>query len=548
MTPYDSSDLSCRYAYLYSLTGDEINAKKSWEISSLLLRNTEALNNPFSRGLNRAKLLRDLAETYDLCYDAWTHNQRMETSEKIILNIMTTSSNMGYDANYSIESNWMGVRYGSVLFASLVCDDFSAENEEKSRLKPFEWDALKRMGDHMKANINSNGWNTESLSYFSYNWSFIGPALVALRNRLGEKINQYIEPKSLNSLWGYSTSSVAIKGINSKVTQPDFSDDDPMGNYYLFLIGLRLFPESQKPALLWMINYLSGPDTWNNDREQLFYNIIWHPDKIVPENPEKSGWLTYYDPEQGVALFRNRFKDNNDILASITATAKRVHGHQGEDNLGFRLIGLGSIWAVGAGRTGRIAGQSTLFPETNISDSMTGTDSVGKVSEIRFEKDGSGSITMTGSCMGVKNHTRTLIPDYSKNSGADAAFILSDMSDNGKTWRMNSPEFNNLEILSDGFLLTSPGGADLKATVFSDTKTLSITSKKVHYGGDTVVQNRGIEYNGTSYQWTNAIDCSTNRKITVVLTLQPKGIKHPTVTRQNDGLIKIGNQIFLLKD
>ncbi len=185
---------------------------------------------------------------------------------------MTTASNMGYDANYSIESNWMGVRYGAVLLAALVNDDWNANDKVKSRLLPFEWDANKRLGEHIAVNINPNGWNTESLSYFSYNWTFVAPALNAWQNRIGAarySIEQNV-PNVVNSLWAYSTATVAIPGINSKVMQPDFSDDDPMSSYFLYPIGLKLLPETQKPALLWMLNYLSGPDTWANDAEQLF--------------------------------------------------------------------------------------------------------------------------------------------------------------------------------------------------------------------------------------------------------------------------------------
>jgi len=540
----DSSEIARSYSYLYILSGDKPDAEKAWDFTLGVLNNSSIFNNPVSRGLNRARLLRNIAETYDLCYDAWDDNRRKRVSEKLIYVIMTTSSNMGYDANYSIESNWMGVRYGAVYFATLVCDDFNASEKVRSRLLPFEWDASKRLGEHMAANINSNGWNTESLSYFAYNWSFVGPALAVFHNRFINRFDKFMEPKALNSLWGYSTASVAIKGINSKVMQPDFSDDDPMGSYYPVTLGLHLFPEPQRPALLWMLNYLSGPDTWNQDGEQLFYNIIWYPENLKPENPEKAGWLTYYDPDQGVALFRNRFKDSLDILAGFTATSKRVRGHQGFDNMGFRILGLGSIWAVGAGRTGDVAGQTTLFPEVNISSVKGVNGSLGRVLKTKFENDGSGFITASGSCMGVRNHERTLIADFSRKSGAEAVFIISDVSDNGKMWRMNSPEFNTLQLQKSGFLLTSPDGSELKAMVFSDSDTLSITSERVHYGGKTVQQNNGIAYQGKFYKWTNAIDCNTKGKITVVFTLQPKGKVHPQVIMTKERHFKVGNHLY----
>lgn len=549
-TNQDSSAVARIYAYLYTLSGEKADAETAWKYAEGVLNNPDIFNNPVSRGLTRARLLRDMAETYDLCFNAWSDSQQRMASEKLLYATMTTSSNMGYDANYAIESNWMGVRYGAVLLAALVNDDWNANDKVRSRLLPFEWDANKRLGEHIAVNINPNGWNTESLSYFSYNWTFVAPALIAVQNRIGAErysIEQNV-PNAVNSFWAYSTATVAIPGINNKVMQPDFSDDDPMSSYFLFPIGLRLSPETQKPALLWMLNYLSSPDTWQNDGEQLFYNILWTPENIQPENPAKSGWLTYFDADQGMALFRNRFQDETDIVAGFTATAKRVRGHQGFDNLGFRILGLGSIWAVGAGRTGQVAGHTCLFPITDIANHSGEKGAVGKVLQTHFDDDGSGWMTATGSCLGVASHVRTFHADYSKKSGAEAVFIIIDRSENGKIWRMNSPEFNELTINPDGFTLISPDGARLKAVVFTDSPKLKVTSSKIQYGGDTKDHNRGIAFHGKSYAWTNAIDCTTNGNITVVLTLQPKGKEHPQVIRNIENQITVGGIALNFKE
>ncbi len=546
----DSSALSRMYAYNYLLSEKKVDAELAWRYAEGVLNNPSIFNNPVSRGLNRATLLRNLAETYDLCYNGWPENRCREVSEKLFFATMTTASNMGYDANYSIESNWMGIRYGAVLQASIVNDDWTANENMPSRLLPFEWDAGKRVVDHMAANILSNGWNSESLSYFSYNWSFIAPALIAWQNRIGTSnvSLEKIAPKALNALWGYSTASVSIPGISGKLMQPDFSDDDPMGSYYLYPVGLRLFPEKQKPALLWMLNYLNGPDTWEKESEQLLYNILWTPENLDPVNPEKLGWLTYYDADQGLALFRNKFQDEKDIVAGFTATAKRVRGHQGFDNLGFRILGLGSIWAVGAGRTGQISGQSCLFPGEVISEATEGNKTMGKVVKTQFEADGSGRMTASGSCLNVTDHVRTFLVDYSKKSGAEAVFIVTDRSANGKIWRMNSPEFNKLTMDKDGFTLVAPNGARMKATVFTDATKPMVSSSKIHYGGDTKEHNSGISYQGKSYAFTNAIDCKTNGKITVVFTLQPKGKEDPSVRKQSADTITIGGINYRTKD
>jgi hypothetical protein len=268
---------------------------------------------------------------------------------------------------------------------------------------------------------------------------------------------------------------------------------------------------------------------------------------MKPVNPSTEGWLTYYDSDQGLALFRNQFKDENDIVAGFTATARRVRGHQGNDNLGFRILGLGSIWVVGAGRTDQVGGQSTLFPVSDIAHLTAQKGALGKVLATHFDEDGSGAISASGSCMGVLNHQRSLQVDYSRESGAAAVFIINDHSDNGRVWRMNSPIFNDLRINQDGFSLVSPQGAELRATVFTDIPQLNISSGKLRYGGATTRLNRGIEYRGKSYDFTHAIDCKTNGNICVVLTLQPKGKAQPVVQRVAANKIMVGSKLYFIR-
>jgi hypothetical protein len=121
---------------------------------------------------------------------------------------------------------------------------------------------------------------------------------------------------------------------------------------------------------------------------------------------QQGGWLNFHDPDQGVVMFRNRYQDDHDIVAGITATSKRIRGHQSYDNLGFRIVGLGSIWAIGAGRTGQIAGHTTLFPRGDISKMKGLPGILGVLEEFAFEDNGSGYAVATENCMGVLHHRR----------------------------------------------------------------------------------------------------------------------------------------------
>jgi hypothetical protein len=486
-----------------------------------------------------------MAITYDFCYNAWSEERCRFASEKLFQVMLNTSSNMGYDANYSLASNWMGIRYSTVLLTALIGDDFKATNPKMSCFVPFEWDAGKRLSDHIKTNFNTNGWNCESLSYFAYNWSFVAPSLVAWQNKLGNhkfSIEKKF-PETTHAMWAFSTASVSTGLQKVILNQPDFSDDDPMGSASLFPYSLALFPESQRNTLNWMLYYLGGENLERLTPAHLFHSLLWLTDSMERVNPSEAGWLQYYDPQQGIVLFRNQFKDENDIVAGFTATSRR-DGHQSYDNLGFRILGLGSIWAVGAGRTGETAGQTSLFPVRDLSDHKGVHGIRGKISNIQFHPVNGGIAEATGSCMGVENHRRWFSAYYPEKTGIDAVFIVRDSSSNGKLWRMHTPGFNTVVTDKNSFAIFAPNGAVMKGFVFSDVQDNEISTSPVRYGGATRRLNYGIYYKENYYENGTAIDCSTEGNIIVVMILQKKVEESLKVTILPGGIIQIGKNVY----
>ncbi|NRA47949.1 MAG: hypothetical protein HRU12_02355 [Phaeodactylibacter sp.] len=107
-------------------------------------------------GLARAQTLLKVMMAYDYCFEAWDEPFRKWFSNQVYPVIFSLSATMSRHANYDMASNWMGVRYGTVLYASLVWDDYpkSLTSESGSRADALRFNAANRIEDFALANIH----------------------------------------------------------------------------------------------------------------------------------------------------------------------------------------------------------------------------------------------------------------------------------------------------------------------------------------------------------------------------------------------------------
>ncbi len=551
---YSYSSFVRRQSEMIVLEHNSTLAQHVYDLTVKILNDSLIKDNHYSFGLLRARVLLDLSIVYDFCYAYWSEKQRRRINDALLDLMKSVNSSMGFEANYSIESNWMGVRWGSVLFAACVLDDYGLRDETSNKpvTLPYLWDTKERLSAQLNANMTRNGWNVESLSYHGFEWMFVGPALIALNNV--SKNERYFDdfslsnfaPNALNAIYALSSVTVAIDRPNDKGIHPDFSDDDPAAGTWEFRIGMELYPENQWPAIKWMHDYLI--DSSDGNSNEWFASIAYYKEDVREVNPEKYGWLNYHDQQQGVVVFRNDFNDEMDIVTAFTATQQRVKGHQGPDNLTFRLIGLDNIWAIGGGRSPFIAGQTNFFPAKPDPDQSTNY-TTGKLLDHKFKRDGSGYLIGEGSCMGVKEHNRFLQADYSGESGAEAVLIIADKSLNGKVWRLNTPEWNSIELAEDGFIINAPDHSSLKATVFCPDASMKLDSGQLRYGGEAIRHNPGLCYKDACYEKSKYIDVICGPNVVVALTLQKAGKDHPEVKEfLGEGVVKVGGKGYLIRN
>ena len=132
----------------------------------------------------------------------------------------------------------------------------------------------------------------------------------------------------------------------------------------------------------------------------------------------------------------------------------------------------------------------------------------------QYYRDGESYISATGNATGVDVHNRSMKVKMFENS---AFIVVSDSSENGSIWRINTPEFNQVKVLEDGFEIIGPNKTKLFAKV--KTSFSKIETGTNRYGGNTQRHNYGIWYQGKQYKNTTYVDVHCDKNITVEMVL-----------------------------
>ncbi|GEM_PF-1121004 len=496
-------------AILYAMSGDEAYAARCWQLVQVLLDDEAYWQDAKSKGLTRAYGALSVAIAYDLCYAAWSEEQRGRVSRELLLVAKWMDQSMGRGANTRLGNNWQAVRYGAVLVSALASD------EEAGRALAEQ--AYGNLIRHLRENLNGAVWNPEGLGYLSYPWTFTGPAgMVALRAGIGDLRKDVAQVRE--TLWTQFAGTVPIPSREGEFgLYPDLSDDNPLfGSRGSAALAFHYMPAEAHGAVRFAYDQLFPRPAFETRWGGALYTWLLYPLNQPAINPTELGRLNFRDNTQGLMIFRNRWKDEEDIVALVNATSRRTRGgHSGPDVNTFRILGLGGFFISGGGRTGRTAGQSNLFAD--LEPPERGDGKLGKLHEGEFDEQGGGRALLSGSILGVQNQRRHFEVDYSGKAGVPALFLNSEVSDNGVLWRINTPEFNRIETQGAQFWIHSPNGAVLHGVVLEPANPEFRTGMLERGGG---AGHTGFPYRGTKYIHNRWLDMKVQGRVAVAMTLQ----------------------------
>ncbi len=555
--------IAARNAFLFLFTGDDGYARTARECLEKLLSLPEWAN-PNIKGLRLYGDAVYASLAYDLCSGApsWDAAFSAHVSKELLRQHEVIFSNGGKEQNASPASNWQGLRWSSAGLALLASDESDAD---PSRLKTCRDKVAAFITENTGKDPLTRGWSIEGVGYTYYPMgNGVVPFALAAR--------RHAPDLDITSLPGYRMilwtvyAGLLTSTAEGGLMRPDFGDDNPGARgEACYGFAFATCPPELVPGLKYWYDRTvgtAGNKTFDNARFGIASSILYYPADVAEKDPMTiPGWVdAFVDTKgNGMMVYRNRYRDRDDIVAQIYAKLRGDKGHNGPDALSFRIAGRNTLWATGGGRYSNWGGlkniedkaggkniyrrsMNTIYP-VDPDDTLAINGNSGEVVGTPvINSDGSGHcvLRIRQNNVGTSNHTRRFITSF--DSGAEAAFILSDTSDDGRFWQMATIGTNRIEASGNIFTIISPSGDTLRGTVLYPDKAVLKTGKRPR-GSDAF----GVKEN--NYVTVESPDGD----FLITLTIAAAGKTHPATSASGtwaaspDGEVKVGNTNFKIR-
>ena len=465
---------------LYQLTGEKRYADTAHKQLEKLLEGQPDRDERYAwkrpgTGFRMGIVMQAVAMAYDFCHGAWPVESRRRVVKEILAqNTRSLAGNGGKPitleflckgVGYPPGSNHAGAAIGGAGMAVLAIrgDDGADAERIETLMKQLDQSLLTQLtrafGDH--------GWFAENIHPGRIaSTTGITPLLQSMKIAAGR---DYISPRPngqyLSLRWVYEI--VPIKGRAHIPSRGPYGGHDlyaraPMISHSgEFSIGMGAVPDRYAAAMAWTYHSFVEPG------EAKVYDAIMYPHQCIyalvnwpiidggvrTVNPGKLLPKTLHDSIHHYFLFRNRWKDADDVVVTVYA---------GGGPRGYHKPAPGPVLLLGKGRVlsfGRMKG---------------------KVEHYQAEDDGSGLLTVAGTGLAVC---------FAGPEGAEVAVVMA-----GPGAGLPRAEFQTVaadKIAADGttyhVVRLSPDGRHVE--VRASGKSLVVGTRVVTWDGKTIRWN-----------------------------------------------------------
>jgi hypothetical protein len=247
-----------------------------------------------------------------------------------------------------------------------------------------------------------------------------------------------------------------------------------------------------QPAVAWQFkrSYDNADALAKMGCRELIEGFVYYPDDIAPRHPREVMQRVLEDHRKGMHVCRSDYRDKDDIVTQLFLQTEKPTGPAWflPEAGSFRIAGLGTIWARGAGQNKRKPdyGRENVV---RVAPNVPG----GTARRLYFEQPGKGMMLVGADLSDFHNGrtnfgiraTRHVGVDYTGAGGAPGIFAVVDSVSGGgdKCWTMHTE--GSPTATADGFTIagreagTSLQGhviAPADATVAISNRTIRVSS------------------------------------------------------------------------
>lgn len=442
---------------------------------------------PGKRLLEQSPIVAGVALAYDLCYGAWTPERRQRVSRWLLgqANWLLKGDSPKNGWNNNPWSNWNGrARAAAGLAALALIDD-----PQFPQARRFSQLAERHIRRYLKTAIGNSGFGIEGDHYTTEVFTLtVFPFLQAYRNATGLDLVEGSGAELLLPL--YLMRTVPQGG---ELPIPAYGRHRYYAGGSLFAMGLGTLPvRLSPPVMAFFARYLGQA----GDRSfgiaspyQAAYALAAYQE-VPPENPLTVFDRVLVDEAKGFYLFRNRWQDDNDFVASIYLKRQPLGGSWSFPDVGsFRIWGLGGHWANPGPSEAEQQENTVFLPQTR-------PWNAGKPISFESRPDGSGTVSLRTDDIFRPNSdppvgigsVRSFAADYSGAAGVPGLFAVADRflgsteaeEFREKVWVMHTE--GEVTLQGQRFTIRAANGATMAGT-FVAPAPVKLSWQKTATGG-----------------------------------------------------------------
>ncbi|MDJ0747348.1 MAG: hypothetical protein QNJ32_28970 [Xenococcaceae cyanobacterium MO_167.B27] len=446
---YARSYLAKEAAFLYLLTNNREYAQVAYKAIEAIYNEPDSDNRLPDKGygLSRATIGRNIALAYDWAYHGITPQQREYIKEKI--NIALDAWPLYQHVNLRnplMASNWVAVCRGGELVMMLAIYGEAKRSNRYRQLK--EW-----LKTHLSNGYGELGLSQEGIGYTGYGGIFLLPAVYALRSIGDTELDSYFQNIDFWKLIMYAGSFFMDEKTEREFLQSGVSHSDIIDEGWASLLLASVSP-SQLPFYRYFYDYHMGvhapgtPDVkFDERRGATVWSLIYYPESTPSFDPTGIYPQAISDQKRGAYFFRNRWKDENDILLSIMADIEH-HGNAWDQSEAFQLglLAYQTRFIGGPATERKPAVYSSLLVDgfADVPGKKTGQQKL-----FASFSDGGYAIIDGGekyAGLGLSNVQRHLLVKFNQNTSTAIISTLDKIKDDEThyfTWQLNLGDQKN---------------------------------------------------------------------------------------------------------